>query len=104
MTTEGYVDPAAKRSRLSPFLIGLAVAVTIPGVLLRFVAPGWSPPLLAGIFGIAVVGAAFELGADGGVSRRLCQRVSPQRARTLTHSDGSAATTCGRCSVRPRQP
>lgn len=61
MTAQSSVDPAAQRSWLSPFFIGLAVAVTIPGVILRFVHPGWSPSLLALIFGIAVVGAAFAL-------------------------------------------
>lgn len=46
------------RQRLS---LLIAVAVTVPGIVLRFVAPDLPHPLEALLFGIAIVGAAFML-------------------------------------------
>jgi cation:H+ antiporter len=41
--------------------VGLALGVTIPGLLLRFLHPGLAHPIEALLFGIAIVGAAFLL-------------------------------------------
>src|SRR5690349_3334069 len=45
--------------------IGLAVLLILPGIVLRFVGYTDTPILQAFLFGIAVLGAAFLLGAAG---------------------------------------
>jgi cation:H+ antiporter len=41
--------------------VGLALGVTVPGLILRFVDPALAHPMEALLFGIAIVGAAFML-------------------------------------------
>jgi cation:H+ antiporter len=41
--------------------IGIAVAATLPGILVRLTDPGLSEPLQALLFGVAIIGAAFML-------------------------------------------
>ena len=62
-TTDEQVDEADDRlnPRRQRIALGLAVAVTIPGVAVRLVDAHWSDPLLALLFGLAIVGAAFVL-------------------------------------------
>ncbi|MEX0989900.1 MAG: sodium:proton exchanger [Actinomycetota bacterium] len=50
------VHPARQRMYLA-----LAIVVTVPGVVVRFLDPGLPHPLEAALFGMAIVGAAFLL-------------------------------------------
>ena len=51
-------DTARSRSLLP---IGVALALTLPGIVLRIADPGASHPIEALLFGVAIVGAAFLL-------------------------------------------
>src|SRR4030095_5601442 len=43
------------------FSLGLAVAVTLPGIYVRLAHPALSHPMEAFLFGLSIVGAAFLL-------------------------------------------
>ena len=52
------LDVHPRRQRIS---LACAVAVTVPGIIFRLTEPHLSEPLLAVVFGLAIVGAAFLL-------------------------------------------
>ena len=58
-TSEGDVDHQSPRRQRVP--IGLAVAIIVPGVLLRLISPHVPHPVEALVFGLAIVGSAFVL-------------------------------------------
>ncbi|MDQ3569482.1 MAG: sodium:proton exchanger [Actinomycetota bacterium] len=60
MTTKREDRPLGARSR-QPILMGAALGVAVPGVTLRLLDVHLSDPLMALIFGAAIVGAAFLL-------------------------------------------
>ena len=50
-----------RRGDRSPLIVGLAVAVAVPGLVLRVGGLHLSPPVDALLFGLAIIGAAFLL-------------------------------------------
>jgi cation:H+ antiporter len=54
-------SPSTTRRDRSPLLVGLAVAIAVPGLVLRLGGLHVSPPVDALLFGVAIVGAAFLL-------------------------------------------